>query len=362
MKIAVDARELVARPTGVGRYLGELLNIWATDAEAGRHDWRLFAHAPVTVPLAFRGSLRLLAGSGGWQWEQRTLSRALRRERPDVLFAPGYSAPLTAPAPIALTIHDVSFAAHPEWFSFREGLRRRVLTRWSARRARVVLTDSHFSRDEIATHLGIPAARVRVIPLGLVRRARPQHETREPIVLYVGSIFRRRHVETLIDVFVRHVAARLPTSRLEVVGENRLYPADDPARVLRDVPPEIRNRVVLRSYVDEATLAELYGRASVFVFLSEYEGFGFTPLEALASGVPPIVLDTPVAREVYGAAAYYLPNIRSTAALGEMITSLLTSAGAREQVLLHAAEVLARYDWTRTARATLTAIEEAAGV
>ena len=48
-----------------------------------------------------------------------------RANRPDVLFAPGYTAPLTAPCPIALTIHDVSFAAHPEWFSRREGARRR---------------------------------------------------------------------------------------------------------------------------------------------------------------------------------------------------------------------------------------------
>ena len=50
----------------------------------------------------------------------------------------------------------------------------------------------------------------------------------------------------------------------------------------------------------------LYARASVFAFLSEYEGFGLTPLEALAAGVPPVVLDTPVAREVYGDAAVFV--------------------------------------------------------
>ena len=57
--------------------------------------------------------------------------------------------------------------------------------------------------------------------------------------------------------------------------------------------------------------ATLYARASVFAFLSEYEGFGLTPLEALAAGVPPVVLDTPVAREVYGPAARYVAG-RST--------------------------------------------------
>ena len=92
---------------------------------------------------------------------------ALRRERPDVFFAPGYTAPLTVAAPLVLTIHDVSFFAHPEWFSFREGLRRRLLTAWSARRARRVITDTEFSRAEIRRHIGIADDRTRVIPLGI---------------------------------------------------------------------------------------------------------------------------------------------------------------------------------------------------
>jgi glycosyltransferase involved in cell wall biosynthesis len=50
----------------------------------------------------------------------------------------------------------------------------------------------------------------------------------------------------------------------------------------------------------------LYGRASVFAFLSEYEGFGLTPLDALAAGIPIVVLDTEVAREIYGPAAVYV--------------------------------------------------------
>ena len=172
----------------------------------------------------------VITGSGGTRWEQTALARALGREKPDVLFAPAYTAPLTAPCPIAVTIHDVSFAAHPEWFSFREGLRRRTLTAWSARRARLVLTDSRFSRDEIVRHIGIPTGRIRVIPLGIRRPLQRPEVAREPIILYVGSIFRRRHVETLIDAFVNHVATRVPGSRLEIVGENRMYPPVTPQR------------------------------------------------------------------------------------------------------------------------------------
>jgi glycosyltransferase involved in cell wall biosynthesis len=362
VNIAVDARELAGHPTGVGRYLAELLERWADDAHALRHHWRFYAHQPVPLPARLVSGLRVLPGSGGSKWEQGTLSRALRRDRPDVLFAPGYTAPLTTPAPVALTIHDVSFLAHPEWFSLREGLRRRTLTSWSARRAHVVLTDSEFSRDEIVRLIGIAAARIRVVPLGLSRREAPSTQAREPMVLFVGSIFRRRHVDTLIDVFVNDVAPAVPGSRLEIVGENRLYPPADPAAVLRGASPELAARVTLRSYVDERTLLELYSRATVFAFLSEYEGFGFTPLEALAAGVPPVVLDTPVAREVYGGAARYVPSISLRQSLAAALIELLTQPQARADVLAHADATLPRYDWSRTASATLRAIEEAAGV
>jgi glycosyltransferase involved in cell wall biosynthesis len=363
LKIAIDARELAGRPTGVGRYLSELLAAWILDRHAVRHEWRLYAHAPLAMQIAMPHTFSLVPGDGGSRWEQWTLGRRLAVERPDVLFAPGYTAPLTAACPTVLTIHDVSFAAHPEWFSTREGLRRRVLTRWSARRARVVLTDTQFSRNEIIRHLGTPAARIQVIPLGMRRAATagPQ-AVREPIVLFVGSIFARRHVDRLIGAFVHGVATRVGGSRLEIIGENRATPQCELEAAIAAAPADIASRVAIRSYVDEATLAALYRRASVFAFLSEYEGFGLTPLEALAAGVPIIVLDTPVAREVYGPAARYVTDLSPQGPLADALVELLTSDAARSAQLAAADEVLARYDWRTTAAATLRALEDAAGI
>ena len=360
MNIAVDARELVGRPTGVGRYLGELFNEWSHSVEAGRHRWTLYSHAPLELDQPHPGVTTVLAGAGGTRWEQWTMARELARTRPDLLFAPGYTAPFTAPCPVALTIHDVSFAAHPEWFSAREGVRRRAVTAWSARRARVVLTDSRFSRDEIVRHIGIPAAKVKVIPLGVPTAGVNRAATREPLILYVGSLFSRRHVPELIRAFVEQVAPRVPDSRLEIVGENRLYPRADVSDALRAVAPPIAKRVALRSYVPEETLRELYGRASVFAFLSEYEGFGLPPLEALAADVPPVVLDTPVAREVYGAAARYVGDLTPDAIAGALI-DLLTRREARDALLQHRDTVLAHYSWPRAAEATLHALLEAGG-
>jgi glycosyltransferase involved in cell wall biosynthesis len=364
MKIAVDMRELVGRRTGVGRYLGELLAEWSVSPDALRHTWTLYTPQALTVPPAFANDVRVLRGDGGTTWEQWRLARALAADRPDVLFAPGYTAPLRAACPIVLTIHDVSFAAHPEWFSFREGARRRTLTRLSARRARVILTDTEFSRGEIVRHLDVSRGQVRVIPLGVrhrpARDADARRRVREPLILFVGSIFTRRHVDALIRAFATYVAPRVVGSRLEIVGENRSYPRTPLERVVTLQLLDVQRRIAIRSYVDEATLADLYAQASLFVFPSEYEGFGLTPLEALAAGVAPVVLDTPVASEVYGPAARYVTNVRPLEErLGEAMLHLLTSDTAREDLLRHAPAVLARYHWAKTAAETLAVLEEA---
>jgi glycosyltransferase involved in cell wall biosynthesis len=279
--VAVDARELCGRPTGVGRYLTELLREWSRSPGAGRHRWVLYAPGALPWAPEVAHQLRVLPGAGGTKWEQWTLARALAADRPDVLFAPGYSAPLTAPCPTVVAIHDVSFAARPDWFTRREGVRRRLVTAWSARRARVVLTISAFSKREIVARLGIPEGRVRVTPLG-ARSPAASARAREPIVLYVGSLFERRHLDELVDAFVEHVAPAVPAARLEVVGENRLPSGRTPGPSLAAASDEVRSRVSFRSYVDEPALQQLYARASVFAFLSEYEGFGLTPLERTA--------------------------------------------------------------------------------
>jgi glycosyltransferase involved in cell wall biosynthesis len=151
----------------------------------------------------------------------------------------------------------------------------------------------------------------------------------------------------------------VPGARLEIVGENR---TSRPRIDLDALRGRLRHadRVSIRSYVDDATLADLYARASVFAFLSEYEGFGFTPLEALSEGVPPVVLDTPIAREINGAAARFVAPSAGPEIVADALVELLSAPASRASILQHAPEVLARYAWPRTAAATLAALEEGA--
>jgi glycosyltransferase involved in cell wall biosynthesis len=363
LRIGVDARELLGAATGVGRYLGELLLRWAERYDRDCRLFILYAPEPLPLPLPDNAvEYRVLGQEGGqgrgtW-WEQIHLRRAVVADRPDVFFAPAYTAPLVSGIPLALTIHDVAFEAHPEWFRFRERTRRRWLTRRCAKRAAVIFTDSTFSQSEIRRHYGLDESRIRVIPPGIAPRHRQsssgsQPMGREKLILYVGSIFNRRRVPDLIAAFAL-VVRDVPDARLVMVGDNRSWPPLSLAEIAAS--HSVAANVSIRTYVPDAELAALYARASVFAFLSEYEGFGLTPLEALAAGVPIVVLDTRVAREVYGDAARYVQagDIRATA---DALARILRDPATAEPQMQHAPEVLARYSWDRCASATLDGIE-----
>lgn len=360
MRLAIDARELTGRRTGVGRYLSELLAEWHTSGVRRRHEITLYAHAtPPQLPEGWDDAVRVVPGAGGTRWEQWDFARALRAGPPDVLFAPGYTAPLACPAPVALAVHDVSFFAHPEWFSRREGLRRRQLTAWSARRAAVVLAPSAFSAAEIVRHIGLDAARIRLVYIAVRPPATPPPDTREPVVLFVGSLFQRRRLDVLIDAFAE-VARTRPAARLEIVGENRTTPRVDFAAAI--TARGLDGRARLRHWVDETTLDALYRQAAVFAFLSQYEGFGFTPLEAMARGAVPVVLDTAVAREIYGEAAVRVPDSPHLVAdVAAVLASLLDDPAARARLRRAGMPVLAGYRWADAAARTLAHLEEAAG-
>jgi glycosyltransferase involved in cell wall biosynthesis len=347
LRIAIDARELEGHRTGVGRYLHEVLRAWARDPDAGAHEFVLCSTGALDRQ-AYEG-LRITSivepGRGVW-WEQLTLPRILKRERPDLLFAPGYTSPLCTVTPTVLVVHDVSFSSHPEWFSWREGARRRTITRLAAHRAASVVTVSHFSKSEIEAHLGIAPARISVIPNGVTRMStRAAPDLPDHTVLYVGSIFNRRHVPALIDA-VALLARRGLDVRLEIVGDNRTSPRIDLAEIA--LAAGVAGRVRIRSYVPDAELAACYSRARAFAFLSEYEGFGLTPLEALSAGVPIVVLDSQTTREVYGDAATFVVE-PSPHAIANGLERALVDDSERRRVLGLAEEVLARHSWTTSA-------------
>jgi len=356
MRIAIDARELTGQRTGVGRYLWQLLHAWNDIPAAAAHEFVLYAPTPVPLDADAFPNLKIrsiaLPGLHGSLWEQIRLA-AVRDA--NVLFAPAYSGPVLSRLPMVVTIHDVSFAAHPEWFTWREGAKRRLIVEHSARRARAIVTISEFSKRELIERFAIAADKVRVIAPGITHPT-PRTEHRAANVLFTGSIFNRRHLPDLIRAFAP-IARAHPDARLDIAGDNRTYPAEDLMGVV--AAEQLDGRVRFHRYVSEELLAQLYAAAGAFAFLSEYEGLGLTPLEALAAGVPPVLLDTPVARESCGAAAVYVP-LNDLRALTRALESVLFDDRLRARLLAAAPAELARYSWPRAAADTLAVLQRAA--
>jgi glycosyltransferase involved in cell wall biosynthesis len=371
LHIGVDGRELVGKPTGVGRYLSSLLRQWLGEdapskgsgvARGAEHSRPRFT---VFLPAAPPPALVALGGPVTWQvapapvagtwWEQTTLAQAATRAGVDVLFAPAYTAPLLFSRPIVLVIHDLSYFAHPEWFGWREGVRRRWVTREAAKRASTIIAVSQFSADEIVHRLHVASGRVVVAPHGAPAVVPGPPGQRPPTVLFVGSLFNRRRIPELIAGFA-DAARQVAGSTLVLVGDNRTHPPIDPLAIAAEFGVE--SRVEWRRYVPDAELDSLYASARVFAFLSEYEGFAMTPLEAIAHGVPPVLLDTPVAREVYGSAARFVTLDR--AAIGAALAELLMDEDANRQLAAAGPSQLARYSWPKSAATVMSAIERAA--
>ena len=365
MRIGIDGRELLSQRTGVGRYLAALCENWGNIELPYNLEFVLYTptqdpsfdlQTPFNTVNSHTFTLHHIKGRPSTWWEQVQLPAIVNNDALDVFFSPAYSAPLRLNVPTVVTMHDVSFAAHPEWFHWREGARRRFLAQQTMTNAQAVIAVSNFSRDEILRHFTVPPTRIHVVHSGIEGHSVKAGDTNDPLILYVGSIFNRRNLPTLLRA-LKKVRAHVSDARLVIVGNNRTYPQEDLPALATELG--VIDSVSFRAYVSDHQLAALYSRARVFAFLSEYEGFGLTPLEALAAHVPIVVGDTAVARELYANAALYVQPDNPTA-VADALVALLTNVKMRDRQEERAVSLLPYFDWTRAAGETLTILTQAA--
>ena len=337
MHVAVDGRSLrpgTGRARGVARYLRSLLDELA----------RTFPED--TYSVVDPGSLRLAA------------SALTGRPRLDRL-TPGCDlAWLPSPAPVAvshgvplvLSVHDLSFEHRPDDYNlYDRGWQRLARPARLARRAQRVLCSSETTRSAVVAEWGVEAGRTRTVLLGPGRAAGAAGtvppSVPEEFVLAVGALEPRKLPGLLVEA---HRQARAGGLRASLV-----FAGDGPLRAELE-----GSGATVLGHVPDAVLEALYERALAVSCVSREEGFGFTPLEALARGTPAVVTDLPVFDETVGAGALRVP-LGDAPALANALLRLEREPELRERLARAGGEAVARLSWEDTARATRAAFVEA---
>ena len=293
---------------------------------------------------------KALAHRAGHAWEQAVLPLA----RCELLYSPANLAPLAGRRNVVV-IHDAAALRHPEAYSRAYGAYQRLLLPAIARRARLVITVSEFSRGELVELLGVAPEGVTVVPGGVDDRFRPNidpmpargaYGLRGPYVLAVGTLSARKNLGAL-----EPAAKALREHGIELVlaGSDRGYLRGSSAPPLRRL-----------GYVADELLPCLYAGASALVMPSLHEGFGLPCLEAMATGVPVVAAASGALPETCAGAAL-LASPSHPDELAAAVLAAATDEQLRARLIADGLRVASRRPWRATAEETDAAIGELLG-
>jgi glycosyltransferase involved in cell wall biosynthesis len=362
MNILIDAHMVGEHETGNETYIANLLKgLRSIDhphriVVAAAHDEPLFEELRADarfaiIPVSAAPVRRLL-------WD---LPRAVRQNRIDLLHAT-YMAPPLCACPVVLSVHDVSFASHPEWFSGRDLAVLRLGVRSSIRRAVRVITISNHAKEEIIRFFRIPPERIVVTYLAAdpffcadAPRCSSDGSADKASVLIVGNLQPRKNLVRFIEAFARAHATLTPPPQLMICGkvqwqESEVYAAIESAG--------IESAVTFTGYVDNERLRSLYRTATVFAYPSLYEGFGLPILEAMACGAPVLTSNVASIPEVAGDAAV-LMDPYDVEDMARKLIEMLGAPPLRTSLREKGANQVRQFSWERTARQTVDIYEGA---
>lgn len=356
MKIGMDVRKI--RDTGIGTYIRNLLGAMFEVDDRNRYVLFGYPEDREVIPCPREQVEWVWNRSGKYSvMEHLSLPWQARRCGVDLYHAPHYTLPYFVGCPSVVTIHDLIHLKFPENLPTRfHSFYARTMAGFAARRAKIVITVSNCSKDDIVSLLGVLEGKVRVIHNGVeegfFHRSTAGKPDGEGYILAVSSLKPHKNLEGSIRAF-SIVADRIPHN-LRVTSETP--PDGSPLREL--IHEEmLEERIEFLGHLDDDALKKLYAGASALLFLSHYEGFGLPILEAMASGVPVILSRTSSHPEVAGDAAILVEPGDVTYA-ASAIMRLVYGGVEREYYIRKGLERAKRFSWKETASKTLECYRE----
>jgi glycosyltransferase involved in cell wall biosynthesis len=257
----------------------------------------------------------------------------------------------------AVTVHDLHFLLHPEWFSRSFRCVMRVAALPGMRRARGVAAISDYVRGQVVRRLGLPAARVRRIYNGVKFRAGAEEEgaaeAAVPYVLSVGSLQPHKNLARLIEAW-RRVREEQPDLELWVVGRPQTSFRRVPALTEMLRAPGVR----LLGYLGEEELRAAYRGARVFCYPSLEEGFGLPLLEALTAGTLVVTSQRSCLPEIGGPACEYVDPESVDDLTAGLRRVLALPEELRQRRIAEGRVWASRFSWEAAACAYLDYFEE----
>lgn len=349
VRIALDATYAAqAQPTGVSIYSRRLLDglaqSYPDDTYLHCFRWKAFFRRSAGGVAAARG-----AAEGAANVKRRMLAPPLPMVGAEVFHALNQRVDSRGARRVVSTFHDL-FVMTAEYSTPEFRRRFAEQARLAAARSDLIIAVSAFTAGQVEDLLGVSRRRIRVIGHGADLPALDETR-RDPVVLSVGVLQKRKNTLRLIEAF-----ERMPTHwRLKFAGTCSGYGAEEIREYLARSPA--RERVEILGYVDDETLAELYRRASIFAFPSMDEGFGIPVLEAMAHGVPVVTSRTSSLPEVAGDAAVLVDPSRTDEIAGALVR-LAEDGELRGTLARRGRARAAAFPWQRAVDATHRVYEE----
>ena len=358
IRVAIDGNFLRLPYSGIGTYVREITRA----LEAGRESLGIdIALVEPRTGRFFKPGTRVHR----FAWDAVGVSAAAVAARPRarLLHLPQMSAPIVAPIPCVVTIHDTIPLALPEYRATRAMQVYLALMARTARQARHIIVPSRFAADEVRRVLGVARDRITVIPeaaspdlvpdrTGTAERdARRRFGIRGPYLFNIGGFDTRKNLPLLIEAFGAALPSLPEGAALVIAGaphstNPRVYPPLEP--VIERLG--LGGKVLLIGRVPDDVRRLLYQGAVACVTPSQHEGFGLTPLEAMACGTPAIVANRTSLPEVAGDAGVVVePEVD---ALANAMVRVVTDRTYRSDLSRRSIERAALFSWTLAAAQT----------